>query len=147
MGGAEDVDMRKMEYTHHGDPLVPRQQRFGRYTHSLLEGLGLPIVARYGCRPARDAATGQIAPLVIARDLDTRGWLEGVENFNFHMHLPHYTVTPGSGTTAHVLARQPIDLERPHPLIEVGRVWKDPDAGEAFLRYYKALWNEQTRGV
>jgi sugar phosphate isomerase/epimerase len=31
-------------------------------------------------------------------------------------------------------------------LIEVGRVWKDADAGAEFLRYYKALWNEQTRG-
>jgi sugar phosphate isomerase/epimerase len=31
-------------------------------------------------------------------------------------------------------------------LIEVGRVWKDVDAGTEFLRYYKALWNEQTRG-
>lgn len=31
-------------------------------------------------------------------------------------------------------------------LIEVGKVWKDPDGGMEFLRYYKALWNEQTRG-
>jgi sugar phosphate isomerase/epimerase len=31
-------------------------------------------------------------------------------------------------------------------LIEVGRIWKDPDQGAEFLRYYKALWNEQTRG-
>ena len=31
-------------------------------------------------------------------------------------------------------------------LIEVGREWKDADAGAEFLRYYKALWNEQTRG-
>jgi sugar phosphate isomerase/epimerase len=31
-------------------------------------------------------------------------------------------------------------------LIEVGKVWKDADAGTEFLRYYKALWNEQTKG-
>ncbi len=31
-------------------------------------------------------------------------------------------------------------------LIEVGRVWKDVDAGTEFLRYYKALWNELSRG-
>ena len=27
------------------------------------------------------------------RDLDTRGWLNGVSNFSFHKHLPHYAVT------------------------------------------------------
>jgi sugar phosphate isomerase/epimerase len=31
-------------------------------------------------------------------------------------------------------------------LIEVGRVWKDADAGAEFLRYYKALWHELARG-
>jgi hypothetical protein len=134
VGESDDLDVRAMEYAHHGDPLVPRQQRFGLYTRTLLEGLGLPIAARYGCRPARDAA-GKIAPLSIARELDAKGWLEGVENFNFHMHLPHYTVTPGSQTVAHVLARQPIDVGRPHPLIEQGEtefnsfVWVPP-AGE-----------------
>jgi sugar phosphate isomerase/epimerase len=30
-------------------------------------------------------------------------------------------------------------------LIEVGKVWKDPDAGTEFLRYYKALWTELAR--
>jgi hypothetical protein len=135
VGADLDLEVRKMEYAHHGDPLVPRQQRFGLYTRTLMEGLGIPIVARYGCRPARDAASGKIAPLAIARDLDTKGWLEGVENFNLHMHLPHYSVTPGSATLAHVLARQPIDLDRPHPLSEAGErefnsfVWIPP-AGE-----------------
>lgn len=119
VGGSDDFAMRAVEYAHHGDSLVPRQQRFGQYTRTLLEGLGLPITAQYGCRPARDAAN-KIAPLTIARDLDTKGWLEGVENFNFHMHLPHYTVTPGSDTVVHVLAKQPIDINRPHPLIDAG---------------------------
>ena len=35
--------VRAMEYAHHGDPLVPRQQRFGRYTRSLMKGLGVPV--------------------------------------------------------------------------------------------------------
>jgi len=30
-------------------------------------------------------------------------------------------------------------------LIEVGKVWKDPDLGTEFLRYYKALWHELSR--
>ena len=41
-----------MEYAHHGDPLVPRQQRFGKYTRSLMKGLGVPVENRYGLRPA-----------------------------------------------------------------------------------------------
>jgi len=131
VGASDDLTVRAVEYAHHGDSLVPRQQRFGLYTRTLMEGLGIPIVPKYGCRPARDAA-GKVAPLSIARDLDTMGWLEGVENFNFHMHLPHYTVTPGSGTVVHVLARQPIDVSQPHPLIDVGErefnslVWVPP---------------------
>ena len=31
---------------HHGDALVPRQQRFGGYTRSLMEGLGIPVENR-----------------------------------------------------------------------------------------------------
>lgn len=136
VGASDDLEVRKVEYAHHGDSLVPRQQRFGLYTRTLMEGLGLPIVAQYGCRPARDDA-GKIAPLSIARELDTKGWLEGVENFNFHMHLPHYTVAPGSSTVAHVLARQPIDMNRPHPLIDAGEtafnsfVWIPPAGDRA----------------
>jgi hypothetical protein len=37
-----------MEYLHHGDPLVPRQQRFGLYTRSLVKGLGVPVENRWG---------------------------------------------------------------------------------------------------
>lgn len=32
VGVSNDLAERQMEYTHHGDPLVPRQQRFGLYT-------------------------------------------------------------------------------------------------------------------
>jgi hypothetical protein len=37
-----------MEYAHHGDPLVPRQQRFGKYTRSVMKGLGVPVENRTG---------------------------------------------------------------------------------------------------
>ena len=32
VGASQDVRRLQMEYAHHGDPLVPRQQRFGLYT-------------------------------------------------------------------------------------------------------------------
>ena len=33
-----------MEYKHHGDELVPRQQRFGQYTRSLMKALDVPVM-------------------------------------------------------------------------------------------------------
>jgi hypothetical protein len=119
VGASDDMDVRAMEYAHHGDLLVPRQQRFGRYTIELLKGLGIGVENRYAFRPAvRPGTTNKIAPLTAFRDLDTRGWLSGVESLNFHMHLPHYALTGANG--AQVLARQAIDLSRPHPFTQGG---------------------------
>ena len=143
VGGCEDLDQRAMEYAHHGDPLVPRQQRFGLYGQSLLEALDIPVENRHGLRPATRPGTDKIAPLNIRRDLDTKGWLTGVENFNFHMHLPHYALTREDGT-AHALAMQPVDLTRPHPFIAAGGrefnslVWAPPRgerAGDVLVAY------------
>src|SRR5262249_20594101 len=52
VGVSPDPKERAMEYAHHGDALVPRQQRFGQYTRSLLKGLDVPVENRYGLRPA-----------------------------------------------------------------------------------------------
>ena len=119
VGASDELPVRDMEYHHHGDALVPRQQRFARYARSLMEGLGVPVENRYGLRPAV-REPGKIAPLSITRDLDARGWLDGVTWFNFHMHLPHYAVTTGDADVIQVLARQPIDTSRPHPFTEAG---------------------------
>ena len=43
VGFTDDLKQRQMEYLHHRDPLVPRQQRFGQYTRSLMKGLGVPV--------------------------------------------------------------------------------------------------------
>jgi hypothetical protein len=119
VGVSPDLKERAMEYAHHGDALVPRQQRFGTYTRSLLHGLGLPVENRYGLRPAMIEGTKKISPLSINRDLDTAGWLAGVTTFNFHMHLPHYALTADTDSVR-VLATQPIDLSRPHPFTQAG---------------------------
>jgi hypothetical protein len=120
VGASSDAAERQMEYAHHGDPLVPRQQRFGLYTRSLMRGLGVPVENRFGLHPATVAGTGQIAPLTAMRDFDARGWLTGVTTFNFHPHLPHYAVTTDDPKSIHVLARQPIDMSRPHPFTAAG---------------------------
>lgn len=135
VGTFDDLKMRAMEHAHHGDPLVPRQQRFGKYTRGLIEALGLPVEARYGLRPATIAGTNKPVPLSVDRDADTRGWLKGVDSFNFHMHMPHYALKRDGG--AHVLARQAIDLARPHPFTEAGNrefnicLWIPPEGKRA----------------
>ena len=42
VGFTREMKQRQMEYHHHGDALVPRQQRFGQYTRSLMKALGVP---------------------------------------------------------------------------------------------------------
>ena len=136
-GASDDPKVRDMEYHHHGDALVPRQQRFGQYTRTLMQGLGVPVENRYALRPAKVPGTETLAPLSIARDLDTKGWLQGVTTFNFHMHLPHYAVTTDDPKAIHVLARQPIDIARPHPFTEAGNrefnmfLWMPPKGDRA----------------
>ena len=137
VGVSPDPAEREMEYLHHGDPLVPRQQRFGLYTRSLMKGLGVPVENRWGLHPARVPETNQIAPLTAMRDLDTHGWLTGVTTFNLHPHLPHYALTTDDAKLIRVLARQPIDMSRPHPFTEAGNrefnafLWMPPSGTRA----------------
>jgi hypothetical protein len=137
VGTSPNLKERQVEYAHHGDPLVPRQQRFGKYTRSIMKGLGVPIENRYGLRPATVTGTTQTVPLSITGDLDTRGWLTDVKTFVFHMHLPHYAVTTEDPGLIHVLARQPIDLSKPHPFVEAGNtefnmfLWMPPNGERA----------------
>jgi len=97
----------------------------------------VPVINQYGLRPALVKGTKQIAPLTINRDLDELELLNGVSTFNFHPHLPHYALTGGDTKSVHVLTRQPIDLERPHPFIEAGNrefnsfIWMPPDTERA----------------
>ena len=133
VGFTSDMKQRQMEYKHHGDELVPRQQRFGQYTRSLMKGLEVPVLNQFGLRPAVVQGTDQIAPLVVNQDLDKLGLLNGVATFNFHLHLPHYALTTANDRSVRVLASQPIDLSRPHPFTAAGNrefnsfIWMPPD--------------------
>src|SRR5262252_189096 len=90
VGFTSDLKQRQMEYLHHGDALVPRQQRFGQYTRSLIKALGVPVHNKWGLRPAVKKGTTEITPLTSFRDLDKLGLLNNVTTFSFHPHLPHY---------------------------------------------------------
>ena len=137
VGFADDRNQRQMEYEHHGDRLVPRQQRFSQFARSLMKALGVPVNNIWGLRPAVVQGTKNIAPLTAFRDLDELGLLKNVTTFNFHPHLPHYEVTAEAGESIHVLARQPVDLERPHPFTAAGNkefnslLWMPPEGRRA----------------
>lgn len=137
IGASNDLNVRAMEHVHHGDPLIPHQERFGGYVRSLMKGLGVPIENRWGLRSAVVSGTNQIAPLTTRSDLDTRGWLTGVTRFNLHPHLPHYALTTEDTRSIHVLATQPIDLSHPHPYTLAGNkefnrlVWMPPSGDRA----------------
>jgi hypothetical protein len=142
VGFTDDLKQRQVEYLHHGDALVPRQQRFGQYTRSLMKALDVPIYNTYGLRPALVKGTKNIAPLTSFRDLDKVGLLQNVPTLNFHPHLPHYEITEKNNKSIHLLARQPIDLDRPHPFTEAGNkefnclLWmppNEPRAGDIVL--------------
>ncbi len=137
VGFTDDMLQREVEYLHHGDALVPRQQRFGTYTRSLMKAFDVPVLNIYGLRPAVMAGTDNIAPLTINKELDKLGLLNGVTTFNFHPHLPHYALTDEQRKDIHVLARQPIDLNRPHPFTAAGNtefncfLWMPPKGERA----------------
>jgi len=120
VGFTEDLQQRQVEYKHHGDALVPRQQRFSSYARSLLKALEIPVWNRWGLRPALAQGTRDIAPLTSFKDLDKLGLLNNVPTLNFHPHLPHYELTNDDGKTVQVLACQPIDPNRPHPFTAAG---------------------------
>ena len=76
-------------------------------------------------------------PLLINHDLDSKGWLNGVATFNFHLHLPHYAVVGDNAEQIHILARQPVDTSRPHPFTAAGNrefnmfLWMPPSGQRA----------------
>lgn len=137
VGDTDDYARRQVEYLHHGDPLVPRQQRFSQYTRSLIRALDVPIHNKWGLRPAVVPGTKDIAPLESRLDLDDLGLLAGVSTFNFHPHLPHYELTAPESAALRVLGRQPVDVTRPHPFVDAGNaafnalIWMPPEAQRA----------------
>lgn len=137
VGDTDDYVRRQVEYLHHGDPLVPRQQRFSQYTRSLIRALNVPIHNKWGLRPAVVPGTKDIAPLESRLDLDDLGLLAGVSTFNFHPHLPHYELTAPESAALRVLGRQPVDVTRPHPFVDAGNaafnalIWMPPEAQRA----------------
>lgn len=137
VGFTDDYDQRQIEYLHHGDRLVPRQQRFSHYNRSLMKALDVPVHNTWGLRPAVVEGTPEIAPLTAFRDLDGLHLLDNVTTLNFHPHLPHYELTAPESSSLRVLGRQLIDPNRPHPFTDAGNtafnalIWMPPNGSRA----------------
>ncbi|HZQ44648.1 MAG TPA: hypothetical protein VFA99_15450 [Acidobacteriaceae bacterium] len=113
--------VREQEFKHHGDLLVPEQQRIGGFARELLRALGFLIENRYGLRPARSQRDFSPAPLQILVDSRMPNVLQNVTSFNLHAHLPHLYVGGANAGDVVVMAKQYIDLHAPsHPFVEAG---------------------------
>ena len=108
-----------------------------QYTRSLMKALDVPVHNRWGLRPALVKGSKEIAPLTAFRDIDRLGLLKNVPTLNFHPHLPHYELTTKDTRSVHLLARQPIDPDRPHPFTAAGNtefnclLWMPPNEHRA----------------
>jgi hypothetical protein len=137
VGFTEDLSQRQTEYLHHGDRLVPRQQRFTHYGRSLMKALAVPVHNVWGLCPAQVKGSKETAPLTAFRDLDKPGLLKDVTALSFHRHLPHYELIDKNSKGIHLLARQPIEMERPHPFTAAGNtefnclLWMPPEKNRA----------------
>lgn len=81
----------------------------------------MPAVNRFGLRPAA-AADGTQEPIDAEHSLDRWGFLQGVDTFNLHAHLPQLDRIGDSLDRMDVLARQPIDMSAPaQPFTQGGR--------------------------
>ncbi|AQA03596.1 hypothetical protein BVC93_15585 [Mycobacterium sp. MS1601] len=135
VGFTDDLAQRQVEYRHHGDRLVPRQQRFGLYTRSLMHQLDVPVHNTWGLCPAVVDGTRDPVPLTRFPDLDGIGLLAGVSTLSLHQHLPHYELANESGVR--VLGTQRIDPRRPHPFTDAGNtefnavLWLPPHGDRA----------------
>jgi hypothetical protein len=107
-----------------------------------MKALDVPVINKWGLRPAIDPATKDIAPLTAFRDLDTPRLLDNVSTFNLHPHLPHYELTDPGNNSIRVLGRQRVDTSRPHPFTAAGNtefnalLWMPPTdqrAGDILL--------------
>jgi hypothetical protein len=121
VGAVEELSAREVQHRHHGDQLVPSQQRIGGFAKSLLDALGFPIENRFGLSPGR-AADGSPAMLVhIEGEHGRPRILENVRTFNLHPHLPHFWIPPSHQGAVSVLAKQSININAtPHPFTQDG---------------------------
>jgi hypothetical protein len=138
IGAETNQAAQERELRHHGDKLVPPQQRIGGFARALLDALGTPVENQFGLNPARSRSDNGPARLQKFEDLDGLGVLRGVDTFNLHPHLPHLYVPEVFRSHVRVLARQEINpAAAGHPFVEAGNryfdamLWIPPNGSRA----------------
>lgn len=113
------LEQQTAEYQHHGDIVLPGQQRTGGFALSLMAALGAPIRNRFGLRPAT-TSNGQPSPYHLAAQ-DRLRLLGDVPYLNLHPHLPHFERPDAAESALEVLVRQEVSTEAPaHPVFAPG---------------------------
>jgi hypothetical protein len=146
------LERQTAEYNHHGDIVLPGQQRTGGFALSLLAALGVPIRNRFGLRPAA-AKNGEPAPFQLVAE-DQQHFLADVPHLNLHPHLPHFERLGPATTALDVLVRQEVsDQAPPHPVLPPGSLFDSvlqgrPEAGLARLTVCDpTLWTSTNGGL
>ncbi len=156
VGSKDDPASREVEFLHHGDRLVPAQQRIGGFARAILAELGFPIENQFGLNPAKSSQDNSPAPLLKFPELDDLKILRDVTTFNLHAHLPHYFVPDFLKESVRVLAKQPINLAASsHPFVEAGNryfnalLWIPPSGNRAANIFVcdATLWSSAFSGV
>jgi hypothetical protein len=156
IGSQDDQASREVEYLHHGDRLVPSQQRIGGFARAILSELGFPIENHFGLNPAKSSKDNSPAPLLKFPELDDLKILQGVTTFNLHAHLPHYFVSDSLKQSVRVLAKQQINpFASSHPFVESGSLdfnsflWIPPSDTRAANIFVcdATLWSSAFSGV
>jgi hypothetical protein len=146
------LEQQTAEYRHHGDIVLPGQQRTGGFALSLMAALGAPIRNRFGLRPAA-TETGEPTPYHQVVD-DFQHLLTDVPYLNLHSHLPHFESLGPAKTALEVLVRQEVSAEAPpHPVVAPGSLFDAilqarPEAGLGCLTICDpTLWTSTNGGV
>jgi hypothetical protein len=156
VGSKDDRASREIEFSHHGDRLVPAQQRIGGFARAILAELGFPIENQFGLNPAKSGKDNSPAPLLKFPELDDLKILEGITTFNLHAHLPHYFVPDFLKESVRVLAKQAINpAASNHPFVEAGNLYFNaflwiPPSGDRQANIFicdATLWSSAFGGV
>jgi hypothetical protein len=140
------------EYQHHGDIVLPGQQRTGGFALSLMAELGAPIRNRFGLKPAA-AENGEPTPYQLVAS-DEGGLMSDVPFLNLHPHLPHFERLGDAATELEVLVRQEVSTDAPpHPVLPSGSMFDSvlqarPESGLGRLTICDpTLWTSTNGGL
>lgn len=146
------LERQTAEYRHHGDVVLPGQQRTGGFALSLMADLGAPVRNRFGLRPA-GVENGDPAPFRLVAE-DRQQLLTDVPYLNLHPHLPHFERLGPAEKSLEALVRQTVSVEAPpHPVMAPGSLFDAvlqarPDSGLGHLFVCDpTLWTSTNGGL